>query len=56
MILLRLTKTMNVDIYNFWYFAITAGIVQITTGSTIDWYTGGHNTCNFGFKDSGFHC
>ena len=35
MILLRLTKTMNVDIYNFWYFAITAGIVQITTGSTM---------------------
>ena len=29
----KLTKTVNVDIYNFWYFAITAGFVQLLTGS-----------------------
>ena len=25
LVALKLTKTVNVDIYNFWYFAITAG-------------------------------
>lgn len=33
MIALKLTNTVNVDVYNFWYFAITAGFVQILTGS-----------------------
>ncbi|WP_040982398.1 PTS galactitol transporter subunit IIC [Oceanobacillus jeddahense] len=29
----KLTNTINVDVYNFWYFAITAGFVQILTGN-----------------------
>lgn len=33
LVALKLTKTVNVDIYNFWYFAITAGFVQLLTGS-----------------------
>ena len=33
MVALKLTNTVNVDVYNFWYFAITAGFVQILTGS-----------------------
>ena len=32
MVALKLTNTVNVDVYNFWYFAITAGFVQILTG------------------------
>ena len=32
LVALKLTKTVNVDIYNFWYFAITAGFVQLLTG------------------------
>ncbi len=35
MLFFKFTKTMNVDIYNYWYFAITAGIVQITTGNIL---------------------
>ena len=33
MVALKLTNTVNVDVYSFWYFAITAGFVQILTGS-----------------------
>lgn len=33
LVALKLTKTVNVDIYNFWYFAITAGFVQLLTDS-----------------------
>lgn len=33
LVALKLTKTVNVDIYNFWYFAITAGFVQLLTGN-----------------------
>lgn len=33
MVALKLTNTVNVDVYNFWYFAITAGFVQILIGS-----------------------
>lgn len=33
LVALKLTETVNVDIYNFWYFAITAGFVQLLTGS-----------------------
>ena len=33
LVALKLTKTVTVDIYNFWYFAITAGFVQLLTGS-----------------------
>ena len=33
LVALKLTKTVNVDIFNFWYFAITAGFVQLLTGS-----------------------
>ena len=33
LVALKLTKTVNVDIYNFWYFAITAVFVQLLTGS-----------------------
>ena len=29
----RLTKTMNVDIYNYWHYAITGTVVQLVTGS-----------------------
>lgn len=35
MLVTRLTNTMNVDIYNYWHFAITGGIVHIMTGSLI---------------------
>ncbi|MCF6461376.1 PTS galactitol transporter subunit IIC [Clostridium sp. Cult3] len=35
MLALNLTNTMNIDIYNFWYFAITAGFVQILTGNSV---------------------
>lgn len=35
MVFFRLTNTVNVDIYNFFYFAITAGFVQLLTGSFI---------------------
>ncbi|GKX55207.1 PTS system EIIC permease component [Leminorella grimontii] len=35
MLVTRLTKTMNVDIYNYWHFAITGSIVQLMTGSLI---------------------
>ena len=31
----RLTKTMNVDIYNYWHYAITGTVVQLMTGSLI---------------------
>lgn len=31
----RLTKTMNVDIYNYWHYAITGAIVNILTGSLV---------------------
>lgn len=31
----RLTKTMNVDIYNYWHYAITGAIVQVLTGSLV---------------------
>lgn len=33
MVALKLTNTVNVDIYNFWYFAITAGFVNLLTGN-----------------------
>lgn len=33
LVALKLTNTVNVDIYNFWYFAITAGFVSVLTGS-----------------------
>lgn len=33
LVALKLTNTVNVDVYNFWYFAITAGFVNIITGS-----------------------
>lgn len=33
LVALKLTNTVNVDIYNFWYFAITAGFVNVLTGS-----------------------
>lgn len=33
LVALKLTNTVNVDIYNFWYFAITAGFVNLLTGS-----------------------
>ncbi len=35
MLLTRLTKTMNVDIYNYWHFAITGTVTQLMTGSMI---------------------
>ncbi|WP_140182737.1 PTS sugar transporter subunit IIC SgcC [Providencia stuartii] len=31
----RLTKTMNVDIYNYWHYAITGTVVQMATGSLV---------------------
>ena len=33
MVALKLTNTINVDIYNFWYFGITAGFVNLITGN-----------------------
>lgn len=33
LVALKLTNTVNVDVYNFWYFAITGGIVQLVTGN-----------------------
>ncbi|HDA4184170.1 TPA: permease, partial [Salmonella enterica subsp. enterica serovar Cotham] len=33
MLVTRLTKTMNVDIYNYWHYAITGTVVQLMTGS-----------------------
>lgn len=33
MVALKLTNTINVDIYNFWYFGITAGFVDLITGN-----------------------
>lgn len=33
LVALKLTNTVNVDIYNFWYFAITAGFVNLLTGN-----------------------
>ena len=33
LVALKLTNTVNVDVYNYWYFAITAGIVQLITGN-----------------------
>lgn len=33
LVALKLTNTVNVDVYNFWYFAITAGFVQLITGN-----------------------
>ncbi len=33
LVALRLTNTVNVDVYNFWYFAITGGFVQVITGN-----------------------
>ena len=33
LVALKLTNTVNVDIYNFWYFAITAGFVNVLTGN-----------------------
>ncbi|HDO1316707.1 PTS sugar transporter subunit IIC SgcC [Aeromonas veronii] len=35
MLVTRLTKTMNVDIYNYWHFAITGTVVQMMTGNMI---------------------
>lgn len=35
LVVLKLSNTVNVDIYNFWYFAITAGFVQLMTGNII---------------------
>lgn len=35
LLLTRLTKTMNVDIYNYWHYAITGAIAHILTGSMI---------------------
>lgn len=35
MLVTRLTKTMNVDIYNYWHYAITGTVVQLMTGSLI---------------------
>ena len=31
----KLSNTVNVDIYNFWYFAITSGFVQLLTGNIV---------------------
>lgn len=33
MLVLRLTKTVNVDIWNFWHFAFTGALVHAATGS-----------------------
>ncbi len=35
MLVTRLTKTMNVDIYNYWHYAITGSVVQLMTGNMI---------------------
>ncbi|WP_318373153.1 galactitol-specific PTS transporter subunit IIC [Enterobacter sp.] len=35
LLLTRLTKTMNVDIYNYWHYAITGGVVNIISGSLV---------------------
>ncbi|AWH87516.1 PTS sugar transporter subunit IIC SgcC [Limnobaculum parvum] len=35
MLVTRLTKTMNVDIYNYWHYAITGTVVQLMTGNII---------------------
>ncbi|MGG9011191.1 PTS sugar transporter subunit IIC SgcC, partial [Escherichia coli] len=35
MLVTRLTKTMNVDIYNYWHYSITGTVVQLMTGSLI---------------------
>lgn len=33
LVALKLTNTVNVDVYNFWYFSITAGFVNLLTGN-----------------------
>lgn len=33
LVTLKLTNTINVDIYNFWYFSITAGFVYVLTNN-----------------------
>lgn len=35
MLVIRLIKTMNVDIYNYWYYVITGTVVQFMIGSLI---------------------
>lgn len=34
LIFLRLTKTMNIDIWNYWHFALTGTLVSVMSGST----------------------
>src|SRR5690606_41598222 len=36
MLLLRLTKTVNIDIWNFWHFAFSGAVIMTITGSF--WY------------------
>ncbi len=45
MLVTRLTKTMNVDIYNYWHYAITGTVVQLMTGSLIYGVLGGNLPC-----------
>ena len=33
LVALKFTNTINVDIYNFWYYSITAGFVYVITGN-----------------------
>jgi len=35
MLLLKLTKTLNVDIWNFWHFAFTGSMVYLVTGNNL---------------------
>ena len=36
-LLLKWTKTLNVDIWNFWHFAFTGSLVYLVTGGSILW-------------------
>ena len=35
LLFLRVTKTMNIDIYNYWHYSITGSIVYLMTGSLV---------------------
>lgn len=46
MLIARLTKTLNVDIWNFWHFAFTGSLVYLVTG----------NNLALGLIAAGLHC
>lgn len=37
MLILRATKTLNVDIWNFWHYAFTGSLVYLITGGSLLW-------------------